>query len=89
MADNSIVVCSPKENNIKIKKWKVCAGYQVVNGQPILLYELIDNDDKEIKRLKSIKSGVVKKLLCKEGDIVVKGYVWLQILCFYFEWREN
>lgn len=73
MADQNIAVCAPIENCIKIIKWKVREGFQVTSGQLILLYELTDSNDKEIKRLKSTNSGVVKKRLFKEGDLVKKG----------------
>lgn len=72
MASESIVVCGPSENRIKIHKWKVREGFQVTNNQVILLYELIDCDDKEIKRFKVNKSGVVKKRLFNDGDTIGK-----------------
>lgn len=78
------VLCSPVENAIKINKWKVREGFQVSNGQLILLYELAEGDDKEVKRLKSTNSGVVKTRLCKEGDIVAKGYVYYSIIVVLF-----
>lgn len=52
-------------------------GFQVTNNQVILLYQLADSDDKEIKRLKATTSGVVKKRLHKAGDVVQKGYVFI------------
>lgn len=70
MATNTTTVYSPTENSIKIYKWKVRDGFQVTNNQVILLYELINSDDKEIKRLKSTKCGVVKKRHHNDGDIV-------------------
>lgn len=51
-------------------------GFQVNNNQLILLYELVDGDDKEIKRLKSTKCGVVKKRHHKDGDIVDVEWVY-------------
>lgn len=75
MEDRNCVVYSLLENSIKIYKWKVREGFQVTNNQVILLYKLLEGDDKEIKRLKSNKSGVVKKRLFKDGDVVAKGYV--------------
>lgn len=73
-------VCAPQDNCIKIIKWKVREGFQVTNNQLILLYELVDSEDKEVKRLKAINSGVVKKRLRKDGDIVPKGYVCLSFM---------
>lgn len=69
MADTYLTVSSPK-HSIKINKWKVREGFQVSNNQLILLYELVNSDDKKIKLLKSTKSGVVKKRYFKEGDVV-------------------
>lgn len=66
---NSQTVFSPNYS-IRISKWKVREGFQVNNNQLILLYKLENGDDKEIKRLKSTKCGVVKKRYCNEGDIV-------------------
>lgn len=80
MASESIVVCGPSENRIKIHKWKVREGFQVTNNQVILLYELIDSDDKEIKRFKVNKCGVVKKRLFNDGDTIEKEYVVFFIL---------
>lgn len=54
-------------------------GFQVNNNQLILLYELVDGDDKEIKRLKSTKCGVVKKRHHKDGDIVDVEWVFAAI----------
>lgn len=66
---NTTTVYSPN-HSIKIHKWKVREGFQVNANQIILLYELPNNDDKEIKRLKSTKCGVVKKRHYREGDVV-------------------
>lgn len=66
---NTTTVYSPN-HSIKIHKWKVREGFQVNANQIILLYELQNSDDKEIKRLKSTKCGVVKKRHYREGDIV-------------------
>lgn len=82
MTDQNILVCSQVENDIKIFKWKVKEGFQVSHGQLILLYELVDGKDKDVKRLKSSNVGIVKKRLFKEGDIVKKGYV------YNFIWRK-
>lgn len=68
------------ENQIKINKWKVREGYQVANNQVILLYELVDSADKEIKRLKSDKNGTVKRRLCREGDTVKHGYLDIEMI---------
>lgn len=68
--NTTTIIYSPKVS-IKIHKWKVHEGVQITNNnQIILLYELVNGDDKEIKRLKSTKCGVVKKRHHKNGDIV-------------------
>lgn len=70
MANANITTVYSPNHSIKIYKWKVREGFQVNANQIILLYELPDNDDKEIKRLKSTKCGVVKKRHYREGDII-------------------
>lgn len=72
---NTTTVFSPSENSIKIHKWKVREGFQVATNQVILLYELVDGDDKEVKRFKSTKCGMVKKRHYKDGDVVDTEYV--------------
>ena len=67
---NDGIVYSPTDQTIKIHKWKVREGFQVTNNQVIFLYELPEGDDKEIKRFKSTKCGIVKKRYQKDGDIV-------------------
>ena len=74
MADQN--VCAPENTKIKICKWRVREGFPVNLSQVILLYEIFEADDKEIKRLKANKSGVVKKRLYKDGAIVEKGFVY-------------
>lgn len=58
---------------IKINKWKIRDGTQISTGTIILLYEELDDTNKELKRLKSTKCGFVKKRLYKEGDMVTSG----------------
>lgn len=72
MASENIIISAPDNNSIKIKKWKVREGFQVTTNQVILLYELANCEDKEIKRLKASKCGVVKKRHFNDGDIVDK-----------------
>lgn len=68
--ENTTTTVYSPNYSIKIHKWKVREGFQVNNNQLILLYELIGGDDKEIKRLKSTKCGVIKKRHHKDGDVV-------------------
>ena len=70
---SSIVVYSPPEVAIKITKWKVRDGYPVSSGNIIFLYHIVNESEKDIKRFKSNKCGVVKKRLYKEGDTVEPG----------------
>jgi hypothetical protein len=60
-------------NKIKINKWKVREGFQVSNGNIILLYELLDNPKLGIQKLKATKCGFVNVRLLKEGEICEKG----------------
>lgn len=62
-------VLSP-DKDIKINKWIVHRGSQVSNGKVLLLYTEADND--HVERMMSNTCGIVKKLLHKEGDIVLK-----------------
>lgn len=70
---DDIFCFSPISENIKIVRWKIREGSQISNGQLILQYQLIDSDDKEIKRLKSNKIGVAEKKLFKDGEIIKGG----------------
>lgn len=74
-------IYAPKDSDIKIIKWRVREGFPVRISQVILLYEYC-NEDKEIKRLKAHKTGVVKKRLYEDGDVVEKGFV---VYYFYYE----
>lgn len=67
------IFCFSPIENIKIVRWKIREGSQISNGQLILQYQLIDSDDKEIKRLKSNKIGVAEKKLFKENEIIKGG----------------
>uniref|UniRef100_A0A182QNG6 RNA polymerase II subunit A C-terminal domain phosphatase n=1 Tax=Anopheles farauti TaxID=69004 RepID=A0A182QNG6_9DIPT len=80
MADpNQNIICAPDDCAIKINKWKVREGFPVTSGNIILFYELLDGSDKEVKRLKATKSGVVKKRLAREGATVAKGKPVLEL----------
>ncbi|XP_065087791.1 RNA polymerase II subunit A C-terminal domain phosphatase [Ochlerotatus camptorhynchus] len=71
--ENQNIICAPAESSIKINKWKVREGYPVTTGNIILFYECLNGSEKDVKRLKATKAGVVKKRLAKEGEIVDKG----------------
>lgn len=71
-------ICAPQDNCIKIDKWKVKEGVQVTINRVILTYQLVDSEDKEIKRLKATTCGIVKCLLHENGGIVAKGYVYYE-----------
>lgn len=75
--ENTTTTVFSPNYSIKIHKWKVREGFQVNNNQVILLYESIGGDDKEIKRFKSTKCGVVKKRHHKDGDIVDVEWVYV------------
>ncbi|KFB46902.1 hypothetical protein ZHAS_00014910 [Anopheles sinensis] len=76
---NQNIICAPEDCAIKISKWKVREGYPVTSGNIILFYEVLDGGDKEVKRLKATKSGVVKKRLAREGATVAKGKPVLEL----------
>uniref|UniRef100_A0AAG5D5R0 RNA polymerase II subunit A C-terminal domain phosphatase n=1 Tax=Anopheles atroparvus TaxID=41427 RepID=A0AAG5D5R0_ANOAO len=76
---NQNIICAPDDCSIKINKWKVREGYPVTSGNIILFYELLDGSDKEVKRLKATKSGVVKKRLAREGATVAQGKPVLEL----------
>lgn len=71
--ENQNIIYAPADNAIKINKWKVREGYPVTKGNIILFYEYPNGPEKDVKRLKATKAGVVKKRLAKEGEIVDKG----------------
>lgn len=66
-------ILSP-DKDILIFKWVVHQGSQISNGSILYLYQLISDDgDKKVQRFKNTKySGIVKKLLYKDGEIVPK-----------------
>lgn len=73
--DNEVVL-SPSELTIQIRRWKVREGFQVSKNHVILLYVDVNNNkegSKEVKRLKVNQTGVVRKRLFKDGDIVAPG----------------
>ncbi|XP_055379570.1 RNA polymerase II subunit A C-terminal domain phosphatase [Condylostylus longicornis] len=61
-------VYGPENCKIQINKWRVKEGYHVNLGQVILSYTECDTNDKEVKKLKANRNGIVKKRLAKEGD---------------------
>ncbi|XP_055848232.1 RNA polymerase II subunit A C-terminal domain phosphatase [Episyrphus balteatus] len=79
MTDKNIEVFAPDDCKIKIIKWKVREGFPVNNSQVILVYEVCDSVNKEVKKLKSTKVGVVKKRLYKDGAFVEKGSALLSL----------
>ncbi|XP_055536384.1 RNA polymerase II subunit A C-terminal domain phosphatase [Wyeomyia smithii] len=78
-AENQNILYAPSDFAIKIQKWKVREGYPVTGGSIILFYECFDASDKDTKRLKATKAGVVKKRLAREGEIVDKGKPILEL----------
>ncbi|XP_055919788.1 RNA polymerase II subunit A C-terminal domain phosphatase [Eupeodes corollae] len=79
MTDKNIFICAPDDCKIKIIKWKVREGFPVGNSQVILVYEVCDGVNNEVKKLKATKVGVVKKRLFKDGAIVEKGSALLSL----------
>ncbi|XP_039438951.1 RNA polymerase II subunit A C-terminal domain phosphatase [Culex pipiens pallens] len=79
MAENQNIICAPPDCAIKINKWKVREGFSVTGGNIILFYECPGGPEKDIRRLKATKAGVVKKRLAKEGEIVERGKPLLEL----------
>ncbi|XP_055603521.1 RNA polymerase II subunit A C-terminal domain phosphatase isoform X2 [Uranotaenia lowii] len=77
--ENQNIVRAPMDYAIKIIKWKVREGYPVTGGSIILFYECISINEKDVRRLKATKAGVVKKRLAREGDVVDKGEPLLEL----------
>lgn len=69
MSEPQQTVLSPT-HKIKITKWKVREGFQVNVNQVILLYVLEDGDDKDVRRFKSNKCGIVRRRHFTEGNVV-------------------
>jgi hypothetical protein len=60
------------EKDIKITKLVVHQGSQVSNGKVLLLYTEVSDGKDTAERLISTTCGIVKKVLHKEGDVVLK-----------------
>lgn len=78
------IVYSPAEHSIRIHRWKVREGFQVTRNHIILLYVVPPPTigveaaaeapaPADLKRLKVAHTGVVRKRLYKDGDIVPMG----------------
>lgn len=80
------------ETRIRINKWRVREGQNVSAAQILFLYQQLGDDGKPIKegdatflKYKSNQAGVVRKRLRKEGEIVIKGWVFpLHLLLLLF-----
>lgn len=67
-----IVLNSPNED-IKIVKWKVRKGTQLSINNVICLYETVgENNSAALQRFKATCSGIVQKLMFKDGEVVKK-----------------
>lgn len=71
MSEN-IQVLAPSDKDIEIVKLIVHQGSQVSIGKVLLLYAEANGKKDVVERLKSTNCGIVKKLLHKEGDVVLK-----------------
>ncbi|XP_033254090.1 RNA polymerase II subunit A C-terminal domain phosphatase-like [Drosophila miranda] len=86
---NGIVVnaaLSDTETRIRINKWRVREGQFVSFAQILFLYQEVGDDGKPskagnmtVQKYKSNRAGVVKKRLCKDGEIIVKGDAILEL----------
>lgn len=73
MAEKIVRINNPQMNPIKIIKWKVHAGISVPIGRILLLYDFVDSQVSQNRKLKSTTAGIVHKIVAKEGDVANKG----------------
>lgn len=73
MDNKNVSIYSQQMKPIKIIKWKVQLGITVAVGRVLLLYDFVDSQISQNKKLKSTTAGVIRKILAKEGDVVKKG----------------
>ncbi|XP_075215635.1 RNA polymerase II subunit A C-terminal domain phosphatase Fcp1 [Lycorma delicatula] len=80
MGAKEVVICLPTGKSAKIIKWKVEEGTIVYEGRVILLYDVNTNGGEgEHKKLKATEVGTVRKLLAKEGELVLPGGPLLEL----------
>lgn len=65
------------DEKMKVLKLKVKVGTMLYNGRIVFIYESLYEGCNEPtqKKLKSTEVGLVRKILIKEGDIILPGYV--------------
>lgn len=73
MDNRNVQICSQQMKPIKIIKWKVQIGITIAVGRVLLLYDFVDSQVVQTKKLKSTTAGIIRKILAKEGDVVNKG----------------
>lgn len=73
MAEKILQICNQQTKAIKIIKWKINNGVSISTGRILLLYDFLDSEVAQNRKLKSTTAGIVHKLLVKEGDVVHKG----------------
>lgn len=73
MEENFTRIYNQQIKPIKIIKWKVRPSVSVTIGHILLLYDFVDSQMTQNRKLKSTTAGIIRKLVAKEGDVVHKG----------------
>lgn len=65
------------DQDVKVMKVRVKTGTMINDNTILLFYKEMNNESEgdQLKKLKSTKIGVVKRVSVKEGDIVKAGLV--------------
>lgn len=73
MEEKSIQIYNQQLRPIKIIKWKVRPSVSVTIGHILLLYDFVDSQLSQNRKLKSTTAGTIRKIIAKEGDVINKG----------------
>lgn len=73
MEEKIIQIYNQQIKPIKIIKWKVRPSVSVTIGHILLLYDFVDSQVAQNRKLKSTTAGIIRKIVAKEGDVVDKG----------------
>lgn len=73
MADQAVRVLQQQTKPIKIEKWKVRQGNAVTLGRIVLIYDFMEKEKPEQRKLKALQAGIIHKVLAAEGKVVQPG----------------
>ncbi|ENN78084.1 hypothetical protein HUJ04_004515 [Dendroctonus ponderosae] len=73
MADQAVRVLQQQTKPIKVEKWKVRQGNAVSLGRIVLIYDFMEKEKPEQKKLKALQAGIIHKILAVEGKVVQPG----------------